>query len=81
MKYFGIVCSLGSILLVIDISISQFIDQSFYAMQGTIARMKLSAYPPDIEIEIPRNLCGTLEFNRVEEIIEYGYKKCQEILG
>lgn len=56
-------------------------DRSFDAMQGTIARMKLSAYPPDIEIEIPRNLCGTLEFNRVEEIIEYGYKKCQEILG
>jgi len=56
-------------------------DQSFDAMQGTIARMKLSAYPPDIEIEIPRNLCGTLEFNRVEEIIEYGYKKCQEVLG
>jgi NTE family protein len=62
-------------------SIYKVADQSFDAMQGTIARMKLSAYPPDIEIEIPRNLCGTLEFNRVEEIIEYGYKKCQEILG
>jgi NTE family protein len=62
-------------------SIYKVADQSFDAMQGTIARMKLSAYPPDIEIEIPRNLCGTLEFNRVEEMIEYGYKKCQEILG
>ena len=54
-------------------------DQSFDAMQGTIARMKLSAYPPDIEIEIPRNLCGTLEFNRAKEIIDYGYKKCHEV--
>lgn len=62
-------------------SIYKVADQSFDAMQGTIARMKLSAYPPDIEIEIPRNLCGTLEFNRVEEIIEYGYQKCQETLA
>lgn len=62
-------------------SIYKVADQSFDAMQGTIARMKLSAYPPDIEIDIPRNLCGTLEFNRVEEIIEYGYKKCQNVLG
>jgi len=56
-------------------------DQSFDAMQSTIARMKLSAYPPDIEIQIPRNLCGTLEFTRAEEMIEYGYAKCQKILG
>ena len=56
-------------------------DQSFDAMQGTIARMKLSAYPPDIEIEIPRNLCGTLEFNRAQEMIDYGYEKCKKVLG
>lgn len=54
-------------------------DKSFDAMQGTIARMKLAAYPPDIEIEIPRNLCGTFEFNRAREIIQYGYELCDEI--
>ncbi len=52
-------------------------DNSFDAMQGTIARMKLAAYPPDIEIEVPRNLCGTLEFNRADEIIKYGYDLCE----
>ena len=62
-------------------SMYKIADQSFDAMQGTIARMKLSAYPPDIEIEIPRNLCGTLEFTRAEEMIDYGYTKCQKILG
>ena len=54
-------------------------DNSFDAMQGTIARMKLAAYPPDVEIEIPRNLCGTLEFNRADEIIAYGYELCESL--
>jgi NTE family protein len=54
-------------------------SQSFEAMQGTIARMKLAAYPPDIVINVPRNLCKTLEFDRADEIIEYGYKLCSEV--
>ena len=62
-----------------ETGIYQVADNSFDAMQGTIARMKLSAYPPDIEIEIPRNLCGTLEFNRADEMITYGYKLCEKL--
>ena len=55
-------------------------DQSFDAMQGTIARQKLAAYPPDITIEVPRNLCGTLEFDRADEMIEIGYRLAAEKL-
>jgi len=55
----------------------QVADRSFDAMQGTIARMKLAAYPPDVEITIPRNLCGTLEFDRVDEMIAAGYRYCE----
>ncbi len=55
-------------------------NKSFETMQGTIARMKLSAYPPDIEIQVPRNLCGTFEFNRAKELIEYGYNLCEKSL-
>ena len=51
-------------------------NKSFDTMQSAIARMKLSAYPPDIEIKIPRNLCGILEFDRVNELIDYGYEIC-----
>ena len=47
-------------------------NQSFDAMQSTIARQKLAAYPPDILLEIPRNACGTLEFDRADEMIELG---------
>jgi NTE family protein len=53
-------------------------DKAFDAMQSTIARQKLAAYPPDIEIEILRNACGTLEFSQSAEMIELGYQKAKE---
>ncbi len=53
-------------------------NKSFDTMQGSIAKMKLAAYSADIEISIPRNLCGTFDFNLSSQLIEYGYKKCAE---
>lgn len=53
-------------------------DKAFDTMQSTIARQKLAAYPPDIEIKIPRNACGTLEFDRSDEMIKLGYQKAKE---
>ncbi|MEJ2762070.1 MAG: patatin-like phospholipase family protein [Gammaproteobacteria bacterium] len=50
------------------------VDQAFDAMQGTIARQKIAAYPPDVLVEIPRNLCGIMEFDRAPEIIDAGYR-------
>jgi len=55
--------------------------QAFEAMQSSIARQKLAAYPPDIVIEIPRNACQTLEFDRAAEMIEMGYQKTGECLA
>jgi len=52
-------------------------NQAFDAMQSTIARQKLAAYPADVVIEIARNACGTLEFDRADEMIELGYKTTQ----
>ena len=49
-------------------------DQTFDAMQGAIARQKLAAYPPDHTIMIARDACGTLEFDRADEMIELGYE-------
>lgn len=43
------------------------------AMQSTIARQKLAAYPADYVIEISRSACGTLEFERSAEMIKLGY--------
>jgi NTE family protein len=49
--------------------------QAVEAMQSAIARHKRAAYPPDAVIEIPRNACRTLEFDRAAELISLGYGK------
>lgn len=54
--------------------------QAFDAMQSTIARQKMAAYPPDILVEIPRNLCSIHEFHRAAELIEVGYRMAAEII-
>jgi len=54
-------------------------NNSFDTMQSSIAKMKLAAYPSDIEIDIPVNLCGTFEFNKASALIEYGYNLCDSI--
>ncbi|UQV22851.1 patatin-like phospholipase family protein [Vibrio sp. J383] len=56
-------------------------NQAFDAMQSTIARQKLAAYPADITLEIPRNACGTLEFDRSQEMIDRGYHLAQAKMG
>ena len=55
-------------------------NQAFDSMQSTIARQKLAAYPPDYVIELPRNACGTLEFDRAKSMIALGEKKALECL-
>jgi len=55
--------------------------QAFEAMQGTMARQKLAAYPPDIVIEIARNACRTLEYDRASEMIELGHRRAKECLS
>ena len=45
---------------------------SLDAMQASIARCMLAAYPPDLLIEIPINTCGAHEFYRAEEVIAAG---------
>jgi NTE family protein len=55
--------------------------RSMDTMQTTIARMKLAAYTPKLIIEIPRNLCTFFEFDRAPELIEFGYRRTEEVLA
>jgi NTE family protein len=59
-------------VIVKDWGVYDVANMAFDAMQSTIARQKLAAYPPDVVIEIPRNACGTFEFDRAAEMIELG---------
>lgn len=63
-----------------DWGVYDIANQAFDAMQSTIGRQKLAAYPPDRSIEIARNACGTLEFDRADEMIALGYLKAKECL-
>ncbi len=56
-------------------------NQAFDAMQSTIARQKLAAYPADYFVEISRNACGTLEFDRADEMIKLGYETANTSLA
>jgi NTE family protein len=53
----------------------EIVTQAVEAMQSTITRQNLAAYPPDVVIDIPRSACKTLEFDRAAELIALGYKK------
>ncbi|MPQ76546.1 patatin-like phospholipase family protein [Hydrogenovibrio sp. JE_KL2] len=64
-----------------DWSIYDIANQAFDAMQTTISRQKLAAYPPDYVIEIASNACGTLEFDRAKEIIKLGYRIADQQLS
>lgn len=63
--------------LVSQNSMSLVANKSYETMQGSLARMKLAAYPPDILLEVPRNLCKMFDFQKSQELIEYGYKLCE----
>jgi NTE family protein len=54
-------------------ALSYVVGQSIDAMQGVITRLKLASNPPDILIEIPRDACGLLEFDRADELIALGH--------
>lgn len=65
----------------LDWGVYDIANQVFDAMQSTIARQKLAAYPPDFTIEIARNACGTLEFDRADEMINLGYEAAAKSLS
>ncbi|MGY8952874.1 MAG: hypothetical protein ACKVJP_05870, partial [Flavobacteriales bacterium] len=53
-------------------------NKAFDTMQSTIAIQKIAAYPLDIEIIIARNVCGTYDFDRSQEMIDLSYQKTLE---
>ena len=54
--------------------------RSFDSMQSTIARQKLAAYPPDVLVEMPANICQTLDYHKAAFLIDFGYKRADREL-
>jgi len=57
-----------------DLGLLDLLTNSFETMQNAIANMKLSAFTPDVVIDIPRHACKAYEFYRAEEMVTLGYR-------
>lgn len=64
-----------------DLSPYEIANQAFDAMQSTIARQKLAAYPPDITLTLPRDACGILDFHKADAMIARGVELAEESLS
>ena len=64
-----------------DLGIFNLMTQSMDTMQSSISRFKLAANRPDVVVEMPRNVCSWFDFDRAEELIEFGYRRAEECLN
>ncbi len=53
---------------------------SVEALQASVTRFRLAAYPPDVLVSVPRDACRTLEFHRAGELIEIGRQRAAAAL-
>jgi NTE family protein len=58
----------------------ELMTQSMDLMQANLSRLRLAAYPPDLLIEIPRNVSTVYEFYRARELIELGRERTARAL-
>ncbi|MDJ0711750.1 MAG: patatin-like phospholipase family protein [Woeseiaceae bacterium] len=56
----------------VDVGAYDVAYMAFDAMQSTIARQKLAAYPPDLILEIPRDAARTFDVDRAADLIALG---------
>jgi NTE family protein len=64
-----------------ELGMFELMSRSFDTMQNAISAMKLAAYPPDVLIEVPRDVCDAHEFHRAAELIEIGYRLAERQLA
>ena len=48
------------------------LELSVQSMQSLLQRYQVSTYPPDVQVDVPIDSCGMLEFYRASELIEIG---------
>ena len=56
------------------------VEMALESMQRLITRYRMSAYPPDVLIELPTDAAGTLDFHRASELIELGRQRTRSVL-
>lgn len=61
-------------------SLLELVNQSFEAMQSSLAQYKIAGYPPDILINFPKRVCRFFEFYKAQELILLGEKIAHDTL-
>jgi NTE family protein len=56
------------------------VEMALQSMQKLITSYRLSAYPPDLLIELPVDVAGTLDFHKAAALIELGQARTREVL-
>jgi len=62
-------------------SLLELVGQSFEVMQNSLAHYKIAGYPPDVLINVPRNICRFFEFHKAPEIIRLGRQIARDSLN
>jgi NTE family protein len=57
------------------------IDRTIDSMQKTLVNYRLGGYPPDLLIQIPKEVCDTYDFHKAAEVIKYGRLAARRALG
>lgn len=55
-----------------EYSLRELLVSSYRMTQDRLTNLMLHAYPPDILIEVPRNICSTFEFYKAKTLLELG---------
>jgi len=63
-----------------EVHVFSILDQSFDTMQRSLTRYRLGGYPPDVVVELPKNICSTFDFHKAKMLIEAGRKAAEAAL-
>jgi len=61
-----------------ELDLFDILDKSFDTMQNGLTRYKLGGYPPDILIDISKDVCKTYDFHKSHEVIEEGRRAAKQ---
>ncbi len=53
-----------------SLNMFEVLDKTFDTMQYTLTNYRLGGYPPDILIDIPKDICNTYDFHKAAEVIK-----------
>jgi NTE family protein len=65
---------------VTTLNILEVSGMALETMSAMVERFRVAAHPPDITINVPRDLCGTLDFHRADEVIAAGRELAAQAL-